>query len=75
MLPPYYFLDNMPYTNFHNLNLDWILHIVKTFEDEYQGVSDALDAAIDEIHTQEGISVRAGRYRSRVLVRCGRRPG
>lgn len=38
-----------PYTNLHDLNIDWILKIVKDFENDYKGINDALDAAIAEI--------------------------
>ena len=32
------FGENFPYTNFHDLNMDWILKVVKKFNDEYPDV-------------------------------------
>lgn len=42
-------MENWPYTNTHELNLDWILKTVKQFEQEYSGIKTALDAAIAQI--------------------------
>ena len=42
-------MNNYPYTNTHELNLDWMIDIVKKFQDNYEGISDALDSAIAEI--------------------------
>ena len=42
-------MDNWPYTNTHNLNLDWILATVKKFEQEYSGIKTALDESIEQI--------------------------
>lgn len=42
-------MENWPYTNTHELNLDWILATVKKFEQEYSGIETALDAAIEQI--------------------------
>ena len=52
-------LDNFPYSNFHALNLDWILKVVKRFEEEYTGIKDALDHAIAAIEGAEGSSIAA----------------
>ena len=42
-------MENWPYTNIHQLNLDWILATVKKFEQEYSGIKTALDEAIKAI--------------------------
>ena len=52
-------LDNFPYSNFHALNLDWIIKVVKRFEEEYTGIKDALDHAIAAIEGAEGSSIAA----------------
>ena len=38
-----------PYTNTHELNLDWIIGIIKDFQNNYSGISEALDQAIAAI--------------------------
>lgn len=38
-----------PYTNTHELNLDWILQVVKDFQTKYTGFDDAVDAALAAI--------------------------
>ena len=38
-----------PYTNTHELNLDWILNVVKDFQSKYNGISDELQEALDAI--------------------------
>ena len=30
--------DNFPYTNFHELNLDWVIKNVKTLMDKYENI-------------------------------------
>lgn len=36
------FGENFPYTNFHELNMDWIIQIVKQFNEQYPGVLEEL---------------------------------
>lgn len=38
-----------PYTNFHDLNLDWILETLKKIENKTDGIYDYIDNAIDNI--------------------------
>ena len=38
-----------PYTNGHELNLDWILKVIKDFQDQYQNIDADLQHALDEI--------------------------
>lgn len=47
-----------PYTNTHELNLDWIIGIVKDFQNNYSGISEALDQAIAAI-TEKGEATEA----------------
>lgn len=47
-----------PYTNTHELNLDWIIGIVKDFQKNYSGISEALDKAISAI-TAKGEATEA----------------
>lgn len=43
------FGENYPYTNFHDLNLDWIIQIVKDFKDKYSGIESEVSADVDYI--------------------------
>lgn len=49
-------MSEWPYTNNHELNLDWILQVVKTFQDNYTGINAALDEAIAKIIEQGTIT-------------------
>ena len=42
-------LSNYPYTNLHEMNLDWIIPIIREFQEQYTGISTALDNAIAAI--------------------------
>ena len=46
-------LSNYPYTNLHEMNLDWIIPIIQEFQEHYQGINTALDNAIAAI-TEKG---------------------
>ena len=39
-----------PYTNLHDLNIDWILQVIKEFNEKYHGIDDAIDAAIARLN-------------------------
>mgnify|MGYP006974716139 CR=1 FL=1 len=41
-------MDQYPYTNFHELNLDWIIKVIKKFNDEYPDVMSELLKKIDK---------------------------
>ena len=43
--------ENYPYTNFHDLNLDWILKVVKDFLDKYTTLNDTIDNGTQSINT------------------------
>lgn len=51
--------DNFPYTDFHQLNLDWIIKIAKDFLDQYtniqQTITDGLDALEEKKDTLEAL--------------------
>ncbi len=47
-----------PYTNTHEINLDWIIGIVKDFQNNFSGISEALDQAIAAI-TEKGEATEA----------------
>lgn len=52
------FGENFPYSNFHDLNLDWIIKIVKDFLDQYTSLNEVIsngEIALDE-KTQNGLS-------------------
>lgn len=40
--------ENFPYTNFHDLNLDWLLRIVKKFSDTLEGLDDEIAEIVKE---------------------------
>ena len=43
------FGENFPYTNFHDLNLDWIIKIAKDFLDQYTSIQDTITAGKTEL--------------------------
>ena len=47
-----FFGEHFPYTNFHDLNLDWIVRTMKAFGDELSRLADAL-ADIDVMTPEE----------------------
>lgn len=38
-----------PYANFHDVNIDWILKVIKEFQENYTNIQAALDNAIQQI--------------------------
>ena len=42
------FGEQFPYTNFHDLNLDWILQEIKKFNNDYGNINDFIQNAIDK---------------------------
>lgn len=52
--------EQFPYTDFHNLNLDWILRRIKEFSaviaDLPNSIADAVDKALDELQLQKIIT-------------------
>lgn len=52
------FGENFPYSNFHDLNMDWIIQIAKNFLDQYTHIQDIIAQGITDIgnKTEEGIT-------------------
>ena len=44
--------ENFPYTNFHDLNLDWIIKIAKDFLDQYTHIQDMIDQGKIDIQNE-----------------------
>ena len=53
------FGENFPYSNFHDLNLDWIVKIAKDFLDQYTHIQDTIDQGLTDLQekadTLEGL--------------------
>lgn len=49
--------ENFPYTDMHNLNLDWIIKIAKDFLDQYTHIQELISTGIEDIDnkTEEGL--------------------
>lgn len=45
--------ENFPYTNFHDLNLDWILNKVKELDEKVNGDFDAIIESYIEAHLSQ----------------------
>lgn len=45
--------DQFPYTNFHELNLDWLLNTMKNLESVYEGLKDEIQQTIDFVNNFE----------------------
>lgn len=52
------FGENFPYSNFHDLNMDWIIKIAKDFLDQYTGIQDTITTGLTEI-TEKGEEIEA----------------
>ena len=42
-------MAKFPYTNFHELNLDWVLQVVYEFKTKYAGINTEIDQAVETI--------------------------
>ena len=40
--------ERFPYTNFHDLNLDWILQVIKEFRESYPDIIEELNKKLDK---------------------------
>ena len=51
------FGEGFPYTNFHDLNMDWIIKIAKDFLDQYTHIQDVIAQGLQDLDdkTQEGL--------------------
>lgn len=43
------FGENFPYSNFHDLNMDWIIKIAKDFLDQYTHIQDIIDQGLTDL--------------------------
>lgn len=43
------FGENFPYSNFHDLNMDWIIKIAKDFLDQYTHIQETIDNGLDAL--------------------------
>lgn len=52
------FGEGFPYSNFHDLNMDWIIKIAKDFLDQYTHIQETIQTGLDNIDTatSEGLS-------------------
>lgn len=41
-------MNEFPYTNFHELNTDWLIKMCKTIRDEIDGITEKAEQAVDE---------------------------
>lgn len=46
------FGENFPYSNFHDLNMDWIIKIAKDFLDQYTTIQNTIDTGITDIESK-----------------------
>lgn len=49
--------ENLPYTNFHDLNLDWIIAEIKKFREQYEGIQTLIDTGKVEINQETADSL------------------
>ena len=57
------FGEKMPYTNFHDLNLDWILKTVRDFEDHYSEISEAIEDGKSQL--EEKTTIEEGKIEAK----------
>lgn len=43
------FGENFPYSNFHDLNMDWIIKIAKDFLDQYTHIQEVIDTGLQDL--------------------------
>ena len=43
------FGENFPYTNFHDLNMDWIIKIAKDFLDQYTHIQETIESGLEAL--------------------------
>ena len=44
--------EGFPYTNFHELNLDWIIKIAKDFLDQYTNIQQTITQGLEDLNTK-----------------------
>lgn len=45
--------EGMPYTNFHELNTDWIIKIAKDFLDQYTNIQQTITQGLEDLESKE----------------------
>ena len=45
--------NRFPYTNFHDLNLDWIIHVITEFESNFTTIEQTVQTAIAEMNQEK----------------------
>lgn len=53
MIPNGPFGNGMPYSNFHGMNLDWVIQIAKDFLDQYTHIQDTIDDGEQSLEDKE----------------------
>lgn len=58
------FGEGFPYSNFHDLNMDWIIKIAKDFLDQYTHIQDVIAQGLTDLDdkTQQGLSDLQDKY-------------
>ena len=46
------FGENFPYSNFHDLNMDWIIKIAKDFLDQYTNIQNTIETGLNDIQAK-----------------------
>lgn len=46
------FGENFPYSNFHDLNMDWIVKIAKDFLDQYTHIQETIETGLNDLDTK-----------------------
>lgn len=46
------FGENFPYSNFHDLNMDWIIKIAKDFLDQYTNIQNTIDEGLEGLDSK-----------------------
>lgn len=46
------FGENFPYSNFHDLNMDWIIKIAKDFLDQYTNIQNTITEGLEELDSK-----------------------
>lgn len=47
------FGEGFPYSNFHDLNMDWIIKIAKDFLDQYTHIQDVIDQGLNDLEEKK----------------------
>lgn len=46
------FGEGFPYSNFHDLNMDWVIKIVKDFQDHYTQIQQSIDDGLEDLQEE-----------------------